>query len=316
MQTHSTQNRIRNTLLRIIVSTISISLCLYLVLSWYFSGLILYAAPDELDDFKITKQKTFDDSVPAVLEFKSDDGMAFTAWHFKRSEPSKCLIIFSHGWQNSRVGIDKFHQAFSFSHCDQLSYDLRGHGHHQAQQSTGGIQEKHDLVQLSQQLANQLGLRESQVAWFGVSLGASISLQAANLGFRPAFIIADSPFQDWDTAIFERGVEMYGAWVNYFRPGVRAVIQLRAGIDYVDASVLNNAANIDSPVLLIHSLTDASTAPTQSQNIYAELGSEHGELQLTDWGAKHAKDVEVRPNEYQAMLLDFMARRAPQFLAD
>jgi pimeloyl-ACP methyl ester carboxylesterase len=237
-------------------------------------------------------------------------------WQNTRSPNPSCAIIFTHGWGSSRVGLKKFQNAFEVTHCDFITYDLRGHGINPERFSTGGILEKNDLVTIHRYVSENLELKDTDVAWFGVSLGGSLSLQAASLDIDPAFVVADSPFQDWHTAIFERGAVMYGAWVKSFGFGVRSVIYLRTGVDYRKASVLDSASTISSPVMLIHSRDDTDTSSDQSGAIFSKLKPQLSRFNHTNWGAVHAKDVEVEPEKYRELLVSFMTEYVPEFLVE
>lgn len=283
-----------------------------MLVAFYFSSLILYPSSPPEDIVAIRHVDTSFDQ-PIQIEFLSPDNKRFDAWYFERSAQAQCVIIFTHGWNSSRIRTEKFMRAMSDTQCNYVSYDLRGHGTHEAQLSTGGVIEKQELIQISRYLVDTFGFSESDIGWFGLSLGGSISLQAAPLDFKPAFIIADSPFQDWHTAIFERGVEMYGEWVLLFRPAIAFFIRMRAGVDYTNASPVKAAESITRPVLLVHSLSDTDTAPEQSSAIYQRLDPIRTQLVLTEWGAAHGKDIDMNPEAYQKLLNDFIKQFSPAF---
>ena len=61
-----------------------------------------------------------------------------------------------------------------------------------------------------------------------------------------AFIFADSPYQDWYSAIFERAIEDYGSWINGVAPAVMLWVDLRANINYKEASPMEKAKMIQA----------------------------------------------------------------------
>jgi len=189
--------------------------------------------------------------------------------------------------------------------CLHILYDLRGHATHPDRFSSGGIIEQSDLAFIHAFVKNYYSFNDNQIGWFGVSLGGSFNLMAASK-IKPAFVIADSPFESWRKAIFERGEEMYGAWVHSFEPGVRFVIWLRAGFDYRESNVLKHAGFIRSPVLIIHSASDDETNPEQSKHIFNALRGKKNVLHITGWGSEHAKDAFNFPDAYQALALGFI----------
>ena len=66
-----------------------------------------------------------------------------------------------------------------------------------------------------------------------------------------AFIVSDSPFQDWNAAVLERAIRDYGSWISLFVPTIKAIIKLRAGVNFNDADTRAAAANI-KPLLVSH----------------------------------------------------------------
>lgn len=287
--------------------SIIIAAGLYIACGWYFSSQILLAErkiePLEASNPATAQAQSFEQL--EQLWLTNSHGYKYDIWlHQPHSEPT-CAIIFTHGWQASRVKMNDFIDVFRALPCVFISYDIRGHGANPYPYSTGGINEAVDLVQIHQAIKQQLALPDNRIGWFGVSLGGATSLQAA-AAVNPAFIIVDSPFASWRTAIFERAVIMYGQWIYAFEPAVRLCTFLRAGVDYRTADALGLAAAIKSPVLLIHSRTDEQTHPDQSSNLHAELNHPNSELHLTDWGALHAKDITANPEGYRSIIRNFL----------
>lgn len=283
---------------------------IYFSISWMFSSMILIAKREQADIDTI-KHLTSEINRSSFI-LTNFDNQKYDIWVDRPVDKFNCAIIFSHGWGSSRIKLNSFEAVFNDYSCLHIKYDIRGHATHPGKYSSGGILEAQDLLQIHTFVQNQYDLKESQIAWLGVSLGGSFSLIAANWA-TPAFIVADSPFIDWRSAIFERGEELYGSWVHIFEPGIRAVIYLRAGFDYRNASVINDKTSINSPTLLIHSASDSETSPQQSRDIYAQLKSNAIRLKITDWGSDHAKDARDQPEKYKELIQQFIGNKAPNF---
>jgi dipeptidyl aminopeptidase/acylaminoacyl peptidase len=156
-------------------------------------------------------------------------------------------------------------------------------------------------------------LSGDQIGWMGESWGGSTVLQAGASTEDVAFIIAESSFQDWDSAVFERAKIWYGSWIVIMRPAVWAIVALRTGVDYETVSPLLKAKDITEPVLVLHSQSDTETAPVQSDHIAAALPANHSRLHNLDWGARHGNNVFARPQEYRELLFDFIHDFAPEW---
>ncbi|MEL6942487.1 MAG: alpha/beta fold hydrolase, partial [Bacteroidota bacterium] len=174
-------------------------------------------------------------------------------------------------------------------------YDHRMHGESDAAPATAGIKEKMDLIKVTEWLQERTQLADQQIAWVGESWGAATVLQAGALDKDVAFILADSPFQDWDSAIFERAIRDYGGWVSNIAPIVMTIVDWRADIDHNQASPKEAVKAIKEPVFLIHSQSDPETASTQSVNIAENLNPENSRFHHTNWGSKHCMDLINRP---------------------
>jgi len=297
---------------RFLLAAFALLFFIYACISWYFSSQILVAARDADKITEILQINNQSKTQPTILNVFDGDASANTLWLFTDSPKPSCVIILIHGWGADRLDLDKFKRPFEMTPCAMATYDIRAHGTDINKYSTGGIREKHDLLTIHRFLKTTFNLNDNNIGWFGVSLGGSTALQAAALDISPAFVIADSPFQDWQSAIFERGEDMYGSWVHAFKAGVNLAIYLRASIWFEEASVLATAQNIRSPVLLIHSKSDIDTASSQSEAIFSLLNSETIRFHQTDWGAGHAKDIDVQPEKYNALILQFLNDFVPK----
>ncbi|WP_370980597.1 alpha/beta hydrolase [Agaribacterium sp. ZY112] len=298
-----------------IITYITVSLCatataFYFSICWYFSGLVLFPYYDA-QAVKSIQLRELADNVERI-QMPSPVSGIIDFWYIKHEEQAPCVVIYNHGWGEQRLQSDKFSPAFNDFKCAELRYDMRGHGRRVGESVGGGHLEKQELQALHQWLIKAKGYRENQIAWFGLSWGAATVLQAASLDSRPAFVVSDSAFQDWESAIFERGVRQYGAWVLAFKSGVNLMLKLRAGVSFYDASPLKSAPAIKVPVLLIHSQSDTATASQQSLNISRQLRSPH-HFQHSDWGSDHGDDILTRPKEYQQLIKNFAAKYAPSF---
>lgn len=252
--------------------------------------------------------------VPESFSVTSTDGLKLSAKYFETSDSSTCVIIFSHGWGAIWADMLKYAPLFSDCNCDFVMYDHRVHGESEGEYATGGLKEAQDLWLLTEWLQNNKSMPLSQIGWIGSSWGAASSIIAGADQRNVGFIIADSPFQDWNAAVFERAIRDYGSGIKFLAVGVMQVVSLRAGVDYKKASALDNVSAIEEPLLLIHSEGDQETASTQSVNISKNMKPDHTQFHHTPWGNDHVMDVVANTNEFRSIVNDFLKQEAPQFL--
>lgn len=306
---------------RILLSVFSLLFVLYLGGSWYFSNLILNPPPGDLQA-RSEQMRAIDGpaaqpindwlSIPDTFTVKGADGIQLRGWHFK-ADSAQCAVIMAHGWSTSRLAMLKYIPLFADCGCDMVLYDHRGHNSSDKAYATGGILESKDLLRVTDWTREQTGLTMQQIGWLGVSWGGATVLQAAAVEKEVAFVVSDSPFQDWHSAVLERAIRDYGRWINAFVPTIKGLVDLRAGVQFAAASALVAAPEIEAPVFLIHSRADAATASSQSMNIAAQLNPARSIFHHTEWGNDHAADISNNPDEFKALVDQFMADQVRDF---
>ncbi len=246
---------------------------------------------------------------PEVVNISGFEGIELHGQYFDVSEDDKCLFIFAHGWGRNWANMLKYYPMVDDCGCDVLMYDHRAHGASGGEYPTGGIKEAEDLLLVTEWASRNKGYKWNQMAWLGSSWGAAASLTAGATDKNPAFIVADAPFQNWYSAVFERAIKDYGSGIKAIAPGVMKVVNMRSGVDYKEASSVNKAKEIEEPVLLIHSQGDQETSSDQSVNIAEHLNG-LSEFHHTQWGNNHVKDVLNNTQEMKDLLMNFIEKNS------
>ena len=243
---------------------IVVLLAAYLGVTFYLSSLVLDTPNRSLDESYgiATEQWHLNiDSLranlppPVKVNFASPvDGITLRGWLFSPDAPN-CGVVMAHGYHDNRMSMIKYTPVFERCGCALLLYDHRGFGESDEAYGTGGVNEATDLLAAHAVLKAQTGLKDDQIAWFGESWGAATALQAAGRpdADQPAFVVAESPYSDWATAISERGVRDYGPALYALTPGAFRWVGYRGGMDFAAASPLSAAEQLRVPVLLLHS---------------------------------------------------------------
>lgn len=251
---------------------------------------------------------------PEPVSISGFEGLSLKGQYFDVSDTNKCLFIFVHGWNMTWADMLKYHPMVADCRCDLLMYDHRVHGESEGTYPTGGLKEAEDLLLVTEWVVRNKGLEKHQIAWLGSSWGAATSIIAGAKDAGPAMIIADAPFQDWYSAVFERAIKDYGGGIRAIAPGVMKMVNLRAGIDYKEASPREKAKDVKAPVLLIHSEGDLATSSDQSANIAANLNPA-STFHHTQWGNGHVMDVVHNTEEMKKYLMDFIEKNSVEAFA-
>lgn len=313
-----------NKTLTILAVLLLIIAAAYGYISWTLSDRILFPNSSmELTKHRIQHEwgKDYDEimaTVPEPTDFAvtSFDGISIKGKYFKNtdSDTTHCVIILAHGWTDTWAGSLKYVPVLEDCKCDFVLYDQRAHGASEGDFPTGGIKESKDLLALTDWVEKEKNVSPKQIGWLGASWGGAAVLTAGGDPKNVAFIIADAPFQDWYSAIFERANRDYGMAASLLSVGVMGMVDWRAGVDYTKADIAKAASKIEEPVLLIHSQTDLQTNSQQSVNISKNIKSENFTFHHLDWGNDHTKDVLNHTERYKTLVNTFLESIEGDFL--
>lgn len=303
---------------------LAILLMAYIGVSWLFSEMILRSestTETSLARIETTWPKIFESamkSLPEAEEFSIEglDEVNLEGKFFAKNDSSDCAIILAHGWTDSWLGMLKYVPVLEDCPCHLAFYDHRAHGSSGGEYGTGGVKEAADLLRVTDWLEQKTGLSSERIGWVGSSWGAAAALTAGADEKKMAFIIADAPFQDWETVIFDRANILYGSWVKFLAPAVMNTVAWRAGIDYKAASAINAVKKTEEPILLIHSQMDQFTASSHSIHISKHLQHPKSEFRLLDWGGDHNRDVIENKAKFHAMMNAFLGKLEGGFLLE
>ena len=214
--------------------------------------------------FKITRQagrRTFS-SLPgdfgyaySDLRIKGENGVELACWYIPARE-KKGVLIASHNLGGNKSSAFTYLRPYVEEGYSLLMYDFRGHGSSDKAASTLGFRETRDLIILTDYVKSQLA-EGRPVFYWGLSLGATVSLLAAAKGSGVAAVIAHSPF------VSLMQVLVHYARTFYHVPGrVSAFITLYLlkrfqGVLAEEVDVARAARHLeDMPILLIGGARD------------------------------------------------------------
>lgn len=289
---------------------------LYTGITYYFSSLILQMPRrDVATVYQMNKDRwSLDlDSLRATLPPLEDveltsiyDSVNLKGWLF-RPDTVRCGVVFAHGYSVNRANMLKYAPIFDSCGCALLLYDHRGHGESDDAYGSGGYHEATDLITASEWLAKETGLTHDRIGWFGESWGgATVILAAERAATKPAWVVSESSFADWESAVMERGLKDYGEGLRLLTPGAFAWASFRSGAPFYEVSPVKAIEQLEVPLLLFHSQADTLTFPVQGDQLAAAARSETTTYHSLDWGAWHAHNIIWKRETYTQMVRDFM----------
>lgn len=234
----------------------------------------------------------------------SADGAALKGWVFlpaSERESGKAVILL-HGAGDSRKGMLGFARFFAQHGYAALVVDSRGHGVSAGPRVTYGLLEKTDMTRWADYL---LSLKPgARLYGLGMSMGASILIQALDNEKRFRSVVAECPYATFRAAASERIPRLTGLPAAFASPIIGAAFlyaRLRYGYDLDAVSPVESLRRTHTPVLLIHGLADDRTDPGQSRELHAAnpANSELWEVP----GAKHVQASVVAQREFEERVM-------------
>ncbi len=294
---------------RLLLIVLALAVLGYAGASWVFSERLIgqqftSGGPVDTGDFGLPE--------PEAATIRGE-GVDLSAWYFSNPRQGDCAVVMLHGYSGDKTEVLGASPIFWDRGCHLLFYDARGHGESSRSFLTFGAHERDDLRLATEWLGTRTGLPLAGIGLMGWSYGAATSIQAAPELSGLAFVIADSSFSSVTDIANVQGERQFGPWVGLVVPGALFVAGLRGGFDPGDVAPAAAIADVQAPVLLIHSRTDGYTPVQHSEVIYQNGDAGRTRLVIPDWDAPHARSYEVEPVAYTAIVDQFLADFAPDF---
>jgi pimeloyl-ACP methyl ester carboxylesterase len=128
-------------------------------------------------------------------------GLALPVWDIAGDNPAGPIVVASHGWGDSRIGVLQRLPLLAPSARRIIAWDMPGHGDAPGRSSLG-THEVADLTALVERAAASEPEADRRVVLYGWSLGAEVSIAAAAAvsgehGARAAIrgVIAEAPYR-------------------------------------------------------------------------------------------------------------------------
>lgn len=298
----------------LIIGVVLALLILYGAASWIFSSLIIAGETQTVADAAAEGDTPAGFGLPEPETIAIDAGeVTLAGWYFENPANGNCGLMFLHGFRGTRYHVLNWAPLFWERGCDVLAYDHRGHGDSTPAFHTYGFHEKEDAIAALDWFAARAELERKRIGVFGVSYGAATALQMAPMTPDIAFVGADSAYSELEEILGFQASQLFPAIAPLVLPGALRVAELRADFDVQAVAPERSIAEVEVPVLLVHSLTDEYTFPSHSKDIYANSDPSRTVLELTDWGAPHGRSIITDPDSYKQLVDEFLAQYAPDF---
>ncbi|MGM0874087.1 MAG: alpha/beta hydrolase [Bacillota bacterium] len=252
--------------------------------------------------FGLYSQKDFDDLEKKHFSILSQFGYSIKGSLIAPHESNRYIII-CHGVTVNRLNSVKYMNLFLQKGWNVLIYDHRRHGESGGETTSYGHYEKFDLQSVVHWLKKEVG--DSIVLGIhGESMGAVTTLLYAGMLEDSAdFYIADCPFTELEAQLLYRLKVEFKIPSILIMPIAKPFVQLRDRYSIKGVSPINAIANIENPVLFIHSKDDDYIPAEMSKQLYEKKkGSK--KLYIAEKGS-HAMSYAENRKEYSNVIDEF-----------
>jgi len=235
----------------------------------------------------------------------SFDSTLLKGWWIEASKDAPTIAIL-HGVKKNRTDVLRAALVLRLEGFNILMFDGRGHGDSGGRYVTYGFYERRDVESALQWLIAEKGVRKQAIGIAGESMGAAIALQVAAANPWISAIWVDSPFASLKRIAAEFASRATHLPTSVLSPLLWTTIRVanyRGKFDVEMVDPLALAAQITSPVFVVHGTADQLIEPSHSVSIYEALGGKK-ELWLVE-GARHARAVSHVKNEYSEHIRRF-----------
>lgn len=281
-----------------------------LIIGFFFTNKMMFIKKksdkeiiDRETSFGLYNQADFDALEKKHFSLPSQFGYSIKGSLIAPHDTNRYIII-CHGVTVNRLNSVKYMNLFLQKGWNVVIFDHRRHGESGGKTTSYGHYEKFDLQSVVHWLKKEVG--ESIVLGIhGESMGAVTSLLYAGMVEDGAnFYIADCPFTELEAQLLYRLKVEYKVPSLLVMPIAKPFVQLRDRYSIKGVSPLNAIANIEKPVLFIHSKDDDYVPAEMSKQLY-EKKKGPKKLYIAEKGV-HAMSYTENREQYAEIIDKFL----------
>ena len=125
------------------------------------------------------------------------DSIKLAGWWMPASTSSNRCVLLVHGYADGKIGAVAWAPLWHSLEFNVCAIDLRAHGSSQGRHCTAGILEGPDVASVVRSLRETEANSTRELFLFGISMGAVVSLRAAEECDQIAGVILESPYADF-----------------------------------------------------------------------------------------------------------------------
>ncbi len=243
-----------------------------------------------------------------VQDDASNQPLKIAGWWLPTENPSQRTVIILHGYSDAKVGGIAWAPMWLSLGWNVLALDLRAHGQSGGDYSTAGYFERDDVSQIIDQLNAARPQSTSQLAIFGVSLGATIAAAVAARRDDIHAIIMESPYSDYLSAIKQHGRRL-GMPIEWAFPLAMKIAEIISGAKFDEVKPVDLIPKAHAPLLVIHAGNDTFVNQFQVDQIRESMSSRSAEkitMHQIIPDCEHTLGLNKDPEQYLKIIKTFL----------
>lgn len=257
------------------------------------------------------------------VSFSTDDGLTLRGWFIPaqpaivhdrqpgdQPQPGRrhATILVGHGYPFDKANI-LGHVLFLHRQFNLFLIDFRYFGESEGAYTTVGLREVKDVHAAIEYLKQRPDVDPHRIGAMGFSMSASIFILARHPAIKA--IVAESPYASLRQILKRQFFFLPGPLSWPILTLTRQYALLLFGVDIGQASPVNAASNLNTPLLLIHGESDSQIPIEHSRQIAAQADPAITEL----WAIPHADHGQAHAREgsrYETKVLTFLQSHLPK----
>lgn len=236
------------------------------------------------------------------ISFRLNSGEPLlSGWYVKGTKTNTAVVVVE-GWGQNRNKALRYTSFFNKLGYPVLTFDFRGQGASEGKLCTLGYQESKDIAAAVKYLLEEK--KTENIILFGVSMGGVASLLYASENNQPEIkaIIVDSIYYNFKMLIRDKIHQVSPLLIyplaNFIN--LSASFFMKLPVCYID---LNQAQNVNVPVLIIHSSSDREIPVSQALKLKKIL--KKSKIVLID-NAPHGENFKTDQKKYKRTIIEFL----------
>lgn len=305
-----TERILKNIMIALLMCLIILPIATFLFIGNYFYDVtinsqkqkpfLLGSAPAEKIDVGFEKTET------AQWRVQSYDGLYLSGTAYLLEEPTDRWAVLVHGYAIDKTYMQSYAEEFAGQGFNVLAVDCRGHGESEGDYIGMGWDDRFDVITWVNEIIKYYP--DSQIALFGVSMGAAAVLNASGemLPDNVKCIVGQGGYSDLNELFAYQLNKLFGLPKFPIVNAGSFLCKIRAGYSFGEVRPLAQVSKSVTPLMFIHGSEDTVIPSFMMEELYEAAVCEKERYLVT--GAIHEETSTFDEDDYWNRVWGFIGK--------